>query len=217
MMGPSKFSDDLLAWWRSNRRSFPWRDDRDPYHILIAEFLLHRTRAENVTRVYEEFLKVYPDVRKLSESRLSDVLRITGTLGLRWRIKYLVDAAVIIEKEMGGVVPFDKDALLSLPGVGEYIASAVRVFSGGFSDPLIDTNTIRIISRLYGEPYGESSRRDAELRDRYIRLMGSSPPDEFGFGLIDLASEICRPINPRCKECPVKGYCMTGAKLTGKD
>ena len=59
---------DLLNWWSLEKRHFPWRETRDPYKILIAETLLHRTRADQVVPLYERFLKQFPNVQSLAKS-----------------------------------------------------------------------------------------------------------------------------------------------------
>ena len=211
----SAFSDDLLKWWRANGRYFPWRSETDSYRILLAEVMLRRTRAENVVKVYGEFLRSYPNIQRLSQSNPSDVVEKAGALGLKWRTNQLIEAAKMIENEMGGIVPIEKEKLLLLPGVGDYIASAVRVFSGGCKEVLIDTNTVRVIRRKIGKPYSDSLRRNRKIRVLYARLMRGSPSKEFGFGMIDLAAKICIPVNPKCEFCPVVKHCKTGKRATG--
>jgi A/G-specific adenine glycosylase len=45
----------LLSWGKQNARRFPWRETVDPYSVLIAEIMLHRTQAIQVVPVYERF------------------------------------------------------------------------------------------------------------------------------------------------------------------
>ena len=52
----------LLRWGGAHFRDYPWRHTREPYRIMIAEFMLHRTRADQVVPVYIEFIGKYPDV-----------------------------------------------------------------------------------------------------------------------------------------------------------
>lgn len=75
----------LFLWHKENYRSFPWRHAKDPYKIMVAEFMLQRTRAEQVVRVYRGFIKKYPDTDSLAEADPIEVNKVTERLGLHWR------------------------------------------------------------------------------------------------------------------------------------
>ena len=48
----SSFRDDLVGWFKRNRREFPWRrPDLNPWQTLLLEMCLHRTKAEQVAQV----------------------------------------------------------------------------------------------------------------------------------------------------------------------
>ena len=205
----STFSIDLLKWWSVNARHFPWREERDPYNIMIAEILLHRTRAENVVPIYLKFITEFPNVKTLSEAYMGDIFKILRPLGLAWRVNLLKRAATIIEREFSGQIPMDKEKLLGLPGIGDYIASAIRVFSSDTEDPLIDTNTVRIICRIYGISINDGLRREGIMKELYRQLRCKTDPKVFGFTLIDLAAGVCHPKVPECKKCPISPSCAT--------
>jgi A/G-specific adenine glycosylase len=212
----STFSIDLLKWWKCNGRSFPWRVEKDPYKLLIAEFLLHRTRAKNVVSVYSQFIEKFPTVKKLTESDPGEIERMLHGIGLRWRVDGLLKTANLIQSNFDGRIPMERKLLLSFPGIGDYIASAVRVFSGGFDDPLIDTNTARIISRIYDLKIRDSTRKSPKIRELYSILRDRAESSKFGFALIDLGPIMCLPKEPRCIDCPVVRYCITGRRKVTK-
>ena len=207
----SDTQEEVIRWWKSNGRAFPWRSRHDTYSTLVAEVLLHRTRAENVAMVYPAFMKSFETVDALARAKKESVLNIVRPLGLVWRAEMLFDAANVIKSKFDGVVPLDQARLESLPGIGQYIRSAVRVFSGGFEDELIDTNTVRIICRVYGMPMTDSTRRSNNIRALYSRLRNNADPRAFGYAMIDLASSVCRPRMPMCESCPLIRSCKTGA------
>lgn len=204
------FTAELLKWWKTNKRNFPWRSERNAYRILIAEILLHRTRAENVVPVYLDFIRKFPDIRALSNASINDILSVTSSLGLRWRSRMIKEAAEQIVKKFNGVVPLDREKLLTLPGIGDYVASAVIVFAGAKEGILLDTNTVRVICRINGWKYEDSIRRKKVTKDRYSELRGSEGSKEFAYSLIDLASTVCTPKKPKCDICPVSAHCTTG-------
>ncbi|HVG36963.1 MAG TPA: A/G-specific adenine glycosylase, partial [Thermoplasmata archaeon] len=108
----------LLPWYDAHRRDLPWRRTRDPYRILVAEYLLQRTRIKNGTPYYERFLKQFPTVRDLAAAALDDVLAIWEGLGFYGRARNLHAAARAIVEEHGGEVPSTFEALSALPGMG---------------------------------------------------------------------------------------------------
>ena len=200
----------LIEWWRKNGRDFPWRRERDPYKVLVAEMLLHRTRAQNVVPVYIRFVNSFGSAREIAGARDEDIKKVLKPLGLNWRAEKLIETLRLIARDFHGNIPIEKAALLKLPGIGDYISSAFRTFYGGNSDPLIDTNTVRVLCRLKGETVRDSIRRGKNIRVLYSNLLDHSDSREFGYALIDLASEICRPSNPLCNTCPVLDQCSTG-------
>ncbi|MEM0134536.1 MAG: DNA glycosylase [Thermoplasmatales archaeon] len=209
------FGDQLNAWGEKWRRPFPWRKTNNPFHIFLAEILLHRTRAENVVPVYQKLIKDFPTISGISKLDEKSLFNILSSLGLKWRTEMLIKSVRTIERDFGGDVPTDKQKLLSLPGIGDYIASAIRVFSASTEDPLIDTNTVRVISRVYGFKATDSTRRSKSIRYKYLELRNNKDPRNFGFSMIDLAALICKPSLPDCLHCPVVKYCITGCRNIG--
>src|SRR3989475_5421904 len=121
--------DDVRArlppWYDANRRDLPWRRTRDPYRILVAEYLLQRTRIKSGTPYYERFLKRFPTVQDLAAAPLDDVLAVWEGLGFYGRARNLHAAARAIVEDHRGLIPPSHDALASLPGIGPYTAGAV--------------------------------------------------------------------------------------------
>ena len=209
---PELFRASLLQWWEENRRAYPWRLTRDPYRILIAEALLHRTRADQVVGIYKHFLERFPDVHTLARADREELHTIVYSAGLRWRIDLLLETAREIERRFDGVIPEGREELESLPGVGPYIAAAIRCFAYGSADAIMDTNTVRIASRVFDFPMTDGSRRSPRVRQLLELLVDPSHPREFNLALLDLGALVCRPREPLCGECPVQMLCATGRR-----
>ena len=202
-----QLQSELIEWWKVNGREFPWRKTRDPYKILIAEVLLHRTRAEQVVPIYLKLIREFPDIFSLAKADKNVILNYLYSLGLRWRAELLHKMAQEIVKR-GGEIEANKEWLLSLPGISHYIASAVLCFAFGRPEPLLDTNTVRILGRIFNIKVTDSSRRSKKFRELYFRIMDKNHPREFNFAMIDLGALVCRPENPMCKNCPLKNLCL---------
>jgi DNA (cytosine-5)-methyltransferase 1 len=197
------FRADLLRWHRRNTRSFPWRDRSDPWLVLLAEMCLRRTRADQVRPVYERLIELAPDPGSLV--RNADlVITAMRSLGLRWRADNLIAVARDLVAEHGGRVPASYAQLMGLPGVGDYVASAVMTFGFGRRAVLIDTNTERIVSRAKNRDIA----RRWQLRLDLHQLAGGPGPDAaFNYALLDLGALVCRARRPLCHECPVNQHC----------
>lgn len=203
------FRKTLIAWGQQHFRSFPWRLTEDSYRILIAEVLLHRTQAPQVVPGYERFIECYPDVPELASASKEELHDALYSLGLHWRIDLIQEMTTKLIEHFGGQVPRGKADLLSLPGVSQYIASAVRCFAWNQPEPLIDTNTVRVIGRLFGLETKDSSRRNRRFRELITALVDPDEPRAYNYALLDLADEICmkkRP--PECGWCPVQEWCV---------
>lgn len=207
---------DLRRWWSTNVRSFQWRRTRDPYEVLLAEVLLHRTRADQVAPVYQNLLEQFPTLAALAAAGPEELRTRLRSLGLSWRVDLLHLMAQDLVERFGGSIPVEEEALLSLPGVGPYIAAAVRCFAFGLPDPILDTNTVRVASRLYGVPATDASRRSRRFRELLGRLMDPEHPREHNFALLDHAALTCTPRDPKCPQCPVSQHCAYGqSRLAG--
>jgi A/G-specific adenine glycosylase len=204
------FRRKLIAWGHRHFRPFPWRFTQDPYHILLAEIMLHRTRAAQVAPVFQRFITRYPDTRALTTASRAELRQELYSLGLQWRIDLVAEMATHLVERFDGTVPELRDDLISLPGVSDYIASAVRCFAWGHPEPLIDTNTVRVVGRLFGLEITESSRRNRTFKNLISSLVDLEQPREYNFALLDLADAICtKRTIPGCSQCPVAQMCAS--------
>lgn len=198
----------LLAWGPAHFREYPWRRTRDPYSILIAEVLLHRTRADQVRPVYERFLEEYPDLASLLHAEPLQVEEYLRSLGLRWRTDLLVEMVRAIGERYGGEIPQSREDLMALPGVGDYITSALLTFGGTSAEPIMDTNTVRVIGRVFGLKLNDSARRKKQFREIMRQIISEGDARDISFAMIDLAALICLPRTPLCEICPLKSVCL---------
>jgi A/G-specific adenine glycosylase len=204
----------LIAWGRDHFRPFPWRQTEDPYAILMAEVMLHRTQAPQVLPAYERLIKRCPDVSALAQASRDELYSLLSSLGLRWRIDLIQVMATELVARFGGQVPRSKNDLLSLPGVSDYIASAVRCFAWNLPEPIMDTNTVRVIGRLFGLEIKDSSRRNPHFRALLAALVDPDEPRTYNYALLDLADRVCmKKRAPCCEICPAAQWCVYRASL----
>ncbi|MGD0610294.1 MAG: DNA-binding protein [Anaerolineales bacterium] len=205
------FRDSLIVWGQINFRSFPWRMTQDPYHTLIAEVMLHRTQVAQVVPIYQDFIKQYPNLKSLARASLADLTKELTPLGLHWRVNLIYKMVQTLAIKFNNFVPQEKTDLLSLPGVNEYVACAVRCFSWNMPEAIVDTNTVRIVGRIFGWEVKDSSRRNKKFRMILATLVDKVYPRVYNYALLDLAHLICTKRQPpACDICPIVGFCMTG-------
>ncbi|MFZ2499306.1 DNA glycosylase [Methanosarcina sp.] len=199
---------ELLIWGGQNFRKFPWRETSDPYKIIIAEVMLHRTKADQVKDVYEKFILKYPDFESIVKAGREAVKTDLKSLGLFWRADLLYDMAFEIVEKYGGKLPLEKKKLMAMPGVGNYIAAAVLCFGYNFPEPILDTNTVRVLGRIFGINITDSSRRSKLFYDIMHDLIDFWNPKTVSFALIDYANVVCLASKkPRCEICSLKDIC----------
>lgn len=200
------YVDRLLKWGKKNERRFAWRQENDPFHILIAEIMLQRTSARQVEPVYAEFVTRYPSVRDLRKAPFDDVLSCLRPLGLAYRAVRLKQLAETLEKEFDGIVPKGERELLSLPGVGKYVANAVRCFAFKKDVPIVDTNVLRVLNRVFSV-YSIHSHKDPKIWGFAAGLIPADKARDLNISTLDFASFVCTARRPRHSICPFKDIC----------
>ncbi|MCI0158567.1 A/G-specific adenine glycosylase [Leifsonia shinshuensis] len=207
---PETFASTVVDWYHANRRDLPWRRDGfTAWGTLVSEFMLQQTPVSRVIPRLEEWLTRWPTPADLAAVPPGEAVRAWQSLGYPRRALWLHAAAVAITERHGGVVPDDVEALLALPGIGDYTARAVAVFAYGARHPVVDTNIRRVIARAVdgqGEPPPPSARRD-------LAAMSALLPRElpaaaaFNAGMMELGAIVCTARAPRCDDCPLALQC----------
>src|SRR5205807_3497460 len=196
---PTEVRSRLLTWYAANRRDLPWRRTGNPYHILVAEYLLQRTRIVSGTPYYERFLRKFPTVQNLAAAPLDDVLAVWEGLGFYGRARSLHAAARAIVERHGGEIPQSFEELNALPGVGPYTAGAVGSIAFGLPVPAVDGNVTRVIARLFrirsDVTRPPARRRLAELA---ADLVSVDRAGAFNQAMMELGATICTPVSPAC-------------------
>jgi len=172
--------------------------------------MLRRTNAPQVVPIYNEFIQSYPDPFSLADAPFDDVLTILRPLGLSWRAANIHRMAEVLVERCDGEVPSTYDELVKLPGVGDYVASAVCCFAFGKSLPIVDTNTVRVVGRYFGFETHAESRRRRSVREAVIAVTRRRSIRQYNYSFLDFAAIICKASQPQCNNCPVQQYCIFG-------
>jgi len=202
------FRHILLRWYQKHGRSYPWRKSPTPFHVLLAEMMLQRTKADQVVPVYLKLLNKYPTAGELAEAGLGDLQNILNPLGLAWRIPKFKELAKALVERFNGVVPEKKEELTSLPGVGDYVAGAVLSITFQKPEWVVDSNIVRLFRRYFGIQTSSEGRRDAHVIELAKRFTSKRQPREATLAILDFTALVCTPVSPRHDICPLKSKCV---------
>jgi len=202
------FRGPLLRWYRRHSRDLPWRQTRDPYAILISEFMLQQTQVATVIPYYNEWLSCFPDFASLARASENNVLRAWQGLGYYARARNLHAAARVVADRHRGRLPRRVEQMQQLPGIGKYTAHAVASFAFNQSVPIVEANTARVLTRLFDFRESIDSVAGRKTLWQYAAaLLPKSNARIYNSALIDLGALVCIPREPKCGICPVKKFC----------
>ncbi|TWT47738.1 A/G-specific adenine glycosylase [Botrimarina hoheduenensis] len=203
-----RFRKRLLAWYATHRRDLPWRQDGDPYRVWVSEVMLQQTQVETVRAYFERFMTAFPTVEHLAAADEQQVLRLWEGLGYYRRARSLHAAARRVTEEHAGVFPADLATLQTLPGIGRYTAGAIVSIAFGKRAPILEANTIRLLTRLIayeGDPTRSAGQK--RLWSLAEELLPTKNVADFNQALMELGSLVCTPTSPACPRCPVETLC----------
>jgi A/G-specific adenine glycosylase len=198
----------LVAWFDRHQRVLPWRANRDPYRIWISEVMLQQTTVAAVIPYFQRFMTSFPTVQHLARADEQEVLHLWQGLGYYRRARHIHQAAQIIVNEWGGEFADDAQNWIKLPGVGRYILGAVLSQAYDRRMPIIEANSLRVLSRVFakcGDP--KSSEMQKWLWATAERVLPRKRVGDFNQALMELGALVCTPVNPKCKQCPIRNQC----------
>ncbi|HEX2905094.1 MAG TPA: A/G-specific adenine glycosylase [Jatrophihabitans sp.] len=203
-------AEPLLAWFTAQARDLPWRQPGIPaWSVLVSEVMLQQTPVARVLPAYRAWLQRWPSPAALAAAAPGEAVRMWGKLGYPRRALRLHSCALAVVERFDGVVPDELEALLGLPGVGEYTARAVLAFAFGRRAPVVDINVRRVLARAVsgdGQCGPPSTRRDLALMES---VLPESDPiaARFCAAVMELGAVVCTAATPRCAACPVAAAC----------
>jgi A/G-specific adenine glycosylase len=203
-----RFQRRLLKWYAVYGRDLPWRKTSDPYHILVSEVMLQQTQVDRVVPKYHEFLERYPSFEDLAGAAVKDVKKTWYPLGYNIRPERLHSIACETVERYGGKLPSGHDALLSFKGIGRYTAGAIRSFAFNEDAPILDTNVIRVLHRVFIAK-GDPKTQKARLWELAEALIPRGKGYDFNQAIMDFGAICCTARTPSCQGCPMKPICKS--------
>ena len=208
-----RFGALLRKWFRANGRDLPWRNTRDPYHILVSELMLQQTQVSRVVPKYGEFLQTFPTLHHIARARPKRVREAWSGLGYYARARNLHALASVVTdggRDANGTLPADARSLRMLPGVGAYTAGAVSSFAYERRAELVDTNVARVLKRVFAPSVdlksGQGQKRLWAIAREILPRTGKATWTH-NQALMELGALVCTARVAHCAVCPVRSVC----------
>ena len=215
----------LLDWYDRHARALPWRvppeDSRaglrpDPYRVWLSEVMLQQTTVAAVKDYFHRFTTRWPTVADLAAAEDGEVMGEWAGLGYYARARNLLKCARAVVADHGGVFPDTRDALLTLPGIGPYTASAIAAIAFGRPETVVDGNVERVMARLH-DIHTPLPAAKPELTEAAAALTPQARPGDYAQAVMDLGATICTPRSPACGICPWRDPCRARVAGTAAD
>ncbi len=211
------FRTKILLWYGRHRRALPWRalpdESPDPYKVWMSEVMLQQTTVQAVIPYFLKFTEKWPTVHDLADALNDDVMSEWAGLGYYARARNLHKCAKVVSQELNGVFPQSQEALLALPGVGDYTSAAITSIAFNKPATVVDGNVERVMARYHAcdVPLPEG-KKDLKYYAHLYADGFSNDPGDYAQALMDLGATICTPKSPVCALCPMNDNCTGYAK-----
>ena len=204
------FTCKLIEWHlKQNKRTMPWKGEKDPYKIWISEVILQQTRVAQGTEYYKNFIQQFPSIKNLASAPEELVFKVWEGLGYYTRCKNIIFTAKDIFNNMNGKFPGTYEGLLALKGVGPYTAAAISSFAYGLPHAVADGNVFRVLSRYLGEAIPIDSAKGKEFFTKAANeLLYKKDSAAFNQAIMDFGATVCKPVIPQCNTCIFKKHCV---------
>jgi A/G-specific adenine glycosylase len=170
--------------------------------------MLQQTQVSTVIAYYNEWLRRFPDFVSLAQASENDVLHAWQGLGYYGRARNLQATARTVVDRFRGRFPRSLEQMQQFPGIGKYTAHAVASFAFDQSVPIVESNTARVLTRLFDFRESIDSDPGRQTLWQYAAiLVPKSNASIYNSALIDLGALVCVARQPRCGICPVKTFC----------
>jgi A/G-specific adenine glycosylase len=189
LINSNKFNTYRSLFYKNYRRDLRWRDEINPYFILVSEFMLQQTQVSRVIEYFNKFVAVFPTLDSLAQAEQQLVLSLWSGLGYNRRALYLINAAKTIYEKYNGIIPNDYNELLKIQGIGEYTAKAIVTYSYNIPLIFVETN-IRTVFFIYCQEIFDTNNKvdDAIIKELIEATINKENPRDWYYSLMDLGS-----------------------------
>ena len=196
----------ITQWFAKNKRELPWRATT-PWGVMVSEFMLQQTPVARVLPKWIEWMERWPTPAELAKATPAQVITAWGRLGYPRRALRLHESAKIIARDFENEVPDSEEVLRSLPGIGDYTASAIIALAFGANTLVMDVNIRRVLVRVLDGKEHPTSSPTVRERESRLAILPRRNADNWAAATMELGALICTSKNPSCNDCPIISQC----------
>jgi A/G-specific adenine glycosylase len=194
-MTSAEFNSIIYSHYEKEGRVLPWRENTEPWGVLVSEFMLQQTQVSRVEPYWKSWMEKWPSPAALGRASLEEVLERWSGLGYNRRAVYLKDCACSIADNFGGKVPKTPAELILLPGIGPYCAGAICCFAYNYPAVFMETNIRSVMLHFFFS--GKDGIKDAEIMPLLEKHMDRKNPRKWYWALMDYGAVLKKlTVNP---------------------
>ncbi len=204
------FTRKIIEWHQEvNKRTMPWKGEKDPYKVWISEIILQQTRVQQGLSYYNNFIKEFPTVKSLALAPDEAVFKVWEGLGYYSRCKNILLTARTIVNNLNGNFPCTYEGIIALKGIGPYTAAAISSFAYGLPHAVADGNVLRVLSRYFGEALPIDTAKGKEYFTKLANeLLFKKDPAVYNQAIMDFGATVCTPKVAKCGSCVLQKNCI---------
>jgi endonuclease-3 len=181
-----------------------WHTRQTPFQVLIGTVLSQRTRDEKTDEAAKALFSRFPSAEMLAAAEAEQIARLIIPANYyHTKAQRIKEISKIILEKHGGNTPDTLSELVGLPGVGRKTAACVLLYGFKKKALPVDTHVHRISNRIGLITTRTPEESEEELwkmiPEKYIMVYNEL--------MVKHGQQICKPIGPRCDECPIKELC----------
>ena len=209
-MKNSNIPNKILYWYDKNKRNLPWRKKTTTknreYFTLVSEFMLQQTQVKTVIPYFISFIKNFPNLKSLANAKEERVLKNWEGLGYYSRARNLKKTANKLINDFESKLPEDIEALMSLPGIGEYTSRSILAIAHNKPYIPMDGNVERILKRIFLLKKKNETYKD-NLNKKKSFFSFSKRSSDYAQAIMEIGAVVCKPKLPLCNLCPISENC----------
>ena len=187
----SEFQDIIWDYYHDHRREMPWRENSNPYWVVVSEVMLQQTQVSRVSEKFPQFIDQFSSFKELAKASPASVITAWQGLGYNRRALNLQKLAQTID----GDLPREPEELIKLPGIGPGTAGSIAAFAYDAPVVFIETNIRRVFIHHFFED--QEGIDDKQLLPLVEEALDREHPREWYYALMDYGSHLAKTVpNP---------------------
>ena len=168
--------------------------------------MLQQTQVKTVIPYFKKFTKNFKTLKSLSKCSEQKILKLWEGLGYYRRARNLLATSKVLVSEYNSKLPKTIKEIKTLPGVGDYTASALLGLVHNKPAIAVDGNVKRVFSRIVNKKENKLNF-DQFIEINKKKFFSSKRNSDFVEALMEFGALVCKPKDPKCDICNLNKNC----------